>query len=357
MARPQIFRTGLVFCCLLLGAVGTSCKRPGGWAPGGSISPDATVTNNLWQIWHLLEDIYTESDTFPKSLSQIPAADSNLFVCPGTGSKPGPMATVEDWGDYIYIGGMPDGVPLAALIISPPENHNGKYGYVQCLAGRLVRLPPDEIRKLVSQPLLLDTNASPDGIAYVKEHLSIRVPKRLRDRYNPVRVASLGQKTGTVESCEANLRGIWFALKRWMGDEGRFPASLNLLAQDKVSSNMFVCPATGHPPGALTNVESWTDYIYFGGYDDSTLGIPVLICPPESHGGRTGLVAWTDGHITSVPAAEVRSLVEKPWFATTNISQLELRYLKERIILHIPDRLRGVYTNASVRELNSTRQP
>jgi hypothetical protein len=183
MPNSRFHGAKLALACILLAAVALGCPRTERSTGVDVRSGDATVTNNLWRIWFLLEEMSAESPSFPKSLSQIPDADPKLFVCPGTGSRPGPVATVEEWGDYIYIGNMPDGVPLAALIISPPENHNGKYGYVQCLAGRLVRLPPDQICRLVEQPWLLDTNASPDNIDFVKERISVRVPKRLRNHY------------------------------------------------------------------------------------------------------------------------------------------------------------------------------
>jgi hypothetical protein len=126
-----------------------------------------------------------KNDSFPKTLAKLsrPNLDNNLFVCPGTGSQAASMRTVEEWADYIYIGNVWEGVSRTALVLSPPENHGGDYGYVVCVDGYITRLPAAQCRPLVKEPWRMNTNASASNIDYLKNRVSVRVPKRLRPYY------------------------------------------------------------------------------------------------------------------------------------------------------------------------------
>jgi hypothetical protein len=180
-ARPLVAAASSV----LLAASLLSCHERPHSSARGLASSEATVTNSFTQIWALIHDHSADLNRFPESLSAVPTLSSNLhlFVCPGTGTQPGPTATIEEWSDYIYIGGVWDGVPDCAVLISPPENHDGKSGYVVCVDGRIARLPASKVRLLIREPWLLDTNASVNNIAYLKEELSIHIPKRFRNHY------------------------------------------------------------------------------------------------------------------------------------------------------------------------------
>lgn len=170
---------------LFVGVIISGCARSTTSTADKGRSTDTVVTNNLRQIWFLLRDAMGESDSFPKTLAELnqPGLARDLFVCPGTGSRPGPMLSVEEWTDYIYVGAVWEGVPHTALVISPPENHGGKYGYAVCVDGYLARLPAKEIHQLIRRPWLLDTNAPENNLNHLKEQISIRVPKRLRSSY------------------------------------------------------------------------------------------------------------------------------------------------------------------------------
>jgi hypothetical protein len=146
---------------------------------------EISVSNNLVRIWSLLRDAKGDRDRFPKSLSELKLSpeEKNLFVCPGTGSQPETLDTIDEWTDYIYIGGVWEGSPKTALIISPPENYQGKYGYVLCVGYWVFRLPPNQIRMLVKTPWLLDTNASVENIDYLKKGITVHIPKRLQSNY------------------------------------------------------------------------------------------------------------------------------------------------------------------------------
>lgn len=146
---------------------------------------EISISNNLVCIWSLLHNAAGDRDRFPNSLSELKLSpqDEKLFVYPCTGSRPGTPDTIEEWTDYIYVGGVWDGVPKTALIISPPENHQGKYGYVLCVGLWVFRLPPDQVRMLVKEPWLLATNTPPDNVNYLKKQITVHVPKRLQKLY------------------------------------------------------------------------------------------------------------------------------------------------------------------------------
>lgn len=149
---------------------------------------ESVLTNRLWQIWEALHDANVEANRYPTNLRHLRtnSFDPMWFICPGTGSQPGNLDRPDEWGDFIYVGGVWDGVPLTALLISPPENHDEKCGYVVLVAGSIRRLSPAETRQVIREPWLLSTNATPDNITYLKEKLSINVPRRLQ-RYYPER--------------------------------------------------------------------------------------------------------------------------------------------------------------------------
>src|SRR5262245_56438701 len=64
-------------------------------------------------------------------------------------------------------------------------------------------------------------------------------------------------------TCVRNLAGIRHELQSWNLNGPIPPTSLDGLAQAITNASTFVCPASGHLPGSLTNIEDWTDYIYF----------------------------------------------------------------------------------------------
>ena len=172
---------GLSCLNLLLCLNGVGCSRD------AEVKRDAIVTNRLWRIWHALQASQGEADRFPASLARLEttAVEGIEFTCPGTGSQPGPLKTVEEWGDYIYVGGMSDDIPGGTLLMSPPENHDGRYGYVMLAAGAIRQVSPALARRLVKEPWLTDSNATREAINYMKQGLSVRIPKRLRPFYQP----------------------------------------------------------------------------------------------------------------------------------------------------------------------------
>ena len=106
---------------------------------------DAVVTNNFRLAFFLLHEATGQDIVFPKTLAELNSSnlDTKLFICPGTRSEPGSMQSVEEWSDYIYVGKALESIPGTALLISPPENHAGDYGYVLLVGLAIRRLPGD----------------------------------------------------------------------------------------------------------------------------------------------------------------------------------------------------------------------
>jgi hypothetical protein len=102
-----------------------------------------TVSNQMKRVYFELRDALGDGDHFPVSFAEMKSRSVNrhLFILPGSGSKIGNMESVEDWTDFIYVGNNTELVPDVALIISPPENHGGEYGYVVEVDGVFVKLP------------------------------------------------------------------------------------------------------------------------------------------------------------------------------------------------------------------------
>ena len=74
--------------------------------------------------------------------------------------------------------------------------------------------------------------------------------------------------------------------------------------------------------------------------------IPLLISPPENHGGHYGYVVWNySSKAAQLPATRIRALVITPWCMETNATELQLQMLKEEIVVRVPDHLCKFYPN------------
>jgi hypothetical protein len=178
------------------------CEQNTSSLENGTTPTDITVSNNLRSILLNLYCTVNDGGHYPESLSAMTKYDikiktesnktsvldlnSNYFVCPDTGTHAGTMTNVDDWTDYIYVGNSIDSIPSVALIISPPENHHGKYGYVVTPDRGIMRLPPSEVRALVIEPWLLATNETAAHIDDVKRYIKVNVPLKLQPYYTNV---------------------------------------------------------------------------------------------------------------------------------------------------------------------------
>jgi hypothetical protein len=257
-----------------------------------------------------------------------------VFVCPDTGHRTGSINSISSWTDYIYVGGLHDefvlGVPL---VISPPENHGEKYGYVIWTDGVVARLPAEQIRKLIADPFCMDTFNGQDDVEAERRRMvvqiPIQIPKRLKKQYEDPELARLNELGAVLE------------LLTW----GRFPLSLQEIPlempPEMLRPEIFVSPGTGHKASALNAVAAWSDYIYVGGLDNEAhSGVPLVISPPENYGGKCGYALWMDGGATRLSAEKTRELIADPFC----MARFEVRAdQKEQMKLQIPERLKRYY--------------
>ena len=154
--------------------------------------PDLELTN-LDNLSLLIRYAEGEGDGSPYILQAVAETDlappglmkPELFVCPATGHKPGAIKSVSEWSDYIYVGKMADYMIGAALVICPPENHGGKYGYVLFNGVLSSRLPADQVRRLITNPFCMVTNLSEGLIKHSVTNVVIQIPDRLKPYYSP----------------------------------------------------------------------------------------------------------------------------------------------------------------------------
>ncbi len=173
-----------LFACLAAVLVLSACAP----RPRGGSAPPAGCAQNLYEVGGLLRDSIPVEPDYPESLADLSSVTTNvgLFVCPVTGHKPHRLKTVEAWSDYIYVASLPLDLedPKVALLICPPENHGGGYGYVLWSTRDVEKLSAADIRRLVETPWCFATNAPQPELDKLRKQVVVRVPKPLR-RYYP----------------------------------------------------------------------------------------------------------------------------------------------------------------------------
>jgi len=146
LAKPRINRfadklkgynlasMGLVFgyVCLFLQVLGIPLLLPVIWT-----IQDLGARSRCCEHLHYLDKALVAycsppATNYPSNLDMLSNDLSpDLFVCPGSGNKPGSLTNVMEWTDYIYVTGLststPPGVPV---LLCPPENHKGKGGSI-----------------------------------------------------------------------------------------------------------------------------------------------------------------------------------------------------------------------------------
>jgi hypothetical protein len=153
---------------------------------GDQKSLDTVCEKNLRAIGLLIRLSAPTSPNYPQTFSdlELDTTNINLFICPVTGHKPGNIKKVDEWTDYIYVGGLTQiQDPKVAMLISPSENYNNKKGYILYFSGELEQLPESDIRRLIIEPWYFATNASPYEINILKKQVTVHIPQRLRAYY------------------------------------------------------------------------------------------------------------------------------------------------------------------------------
>jgi hypothetical protein len=165
----------------LLLVVGCSMKS----FPRSDTSRETAVSNQLRQVYFQIHREVGDGDRFPSNFVELGASQMNgaLFVCPEIENQRGAMDRIEEWSDFIYVGNNTEEIPTVPLIISPPENHDGKYGFVVFVDGVISELPAPQVRDLVKEPWLLVTNTPEANIAYMKKRVTVFVPKKFKALY------------------------------------------------------------------------------------------------------------------------------------------------------------------------------
>jgi hypothetical protein len=148
--------------------------------PFSSQKEDA-CKQNLRELRLLVEESLLGDSHYPKKLNDISTTNTWLFVCPETGHKPGALTNLDEWGDYIYVGNIPYlGAPNAGMILCPPENHGGKYGYVAYVLGNVEKENSEQIRKLIQNLFLKEQNKN---ATVVNVKSLVEVPRRYEQLY------------------------------------------------------------------------------------------------------------------------------------------------------------------------------
>jgi hypothetical protein len=165
-----------------------------GCSAGRKPSGDPCAANMI-AIWDKMDEWEGDRDRFPASLNSV-GSTPQLFVCPSSGHKEGTSTNVDEWTDYIYVPSAQDWMRLdLAILICPPENHDGKYGNV-LLGGRVVRrLPAAQVRALIKEPWCMPTPgrksitiSGPNGTEipfaeYARTNITVVIPERFRSIY------------------------------------------------------------------------------------------------------------------------------------------------------------------------------
>ena len=127
----------------------------------------------------------------------------------------------------------------------------------------------------------------------------------------PAVAAARGEARKTV--CRSNLRQIGLAAAMYMSDNRSGPQDFQVLVKNGYvnGGDVFVCPSTGHKPGELTGVDSWTDYALVANHKESDPPDAVMaFTKPECYPGGGGNVLFLDGSVKWCPREDYSRLTK-----------------------------------------------
>jgi len=112
--------------------------------------------------------------------------------------------------------------------------------------------------------------------------------------------------------CMANLKMIGSAAELHAVDnQDEFPSHLQSIAGPEygIDPEVFVCPATGHKPGEMAQVDAWSDYVLVPGRkrDDPTDTV-LAFSKAECYPGEGGNVLFVGGHVEWCELEDYESL-------------------------------------------------
>jgi prepilin-type processing-associated H-X9-DG protein len=89
---------------------------------------------------------------FPPDLqSVVPLVgnDAKVFTCRATGHQPGPLDSLNQWTDYVYVPGCKADDTVAIVAFENPGNHGGKGGNVLYSDGSVAWMNTEEFNKAI----------------------------------------------------------------------------------------------------------------------------------------------------------------------------------------------------------------
>ncbi|MBN1671026.1 MAG: hypothetical protein JXR37_08345 [Kiritimatiellae bacterium] len=111
-------------------------------------------------------------------------------------------------------------------------------------------------------------------------------------------------------ACLSNLRQIGVLIEMYRAENnGETPPSLQALSKQADTPNVFACRASGHKPGAMTDIDTWTDYVYVAEPGDNQVR---AYCRPGNHKDQGTAVLFTDCTVRWCTAAEFQTLMAPP---------------------------------------------
>jgi len=152
---------------------------------------------NLKALAGIAYDQAIPGGSTPKSFEEMKPKDLDLaaLICPHTETKIGPFSEASRWADFIYIGGLPGDEPTAIVVISPPENHLGLYGYATDMFRRSKRISKDEIRRIIEKPWIYHPNTGEEKFEnFMKRDMVVRIPEKFKAEYGQSVSNSVGGK-------------------------------------------------------------------------------------------------------------------------------------------------------------------
>lgn len=189
-AAKIIWSAGLI-CMLIESACSSRHSRLAKNVPLGVLpmnaQSDIIESNNLARIWAVLEDATRDGYRFPTNLLDVMVMFpdmAKLFISPLAGAEPGDPRNIEDWTDYIYFGNATVDIQFEALIISPPQSYDGKYGYVLFVDGIIYKITPEMVKAILKEPWLFDKWSNESVIDATRRRLQLFVPPKYGAFYN-----------------------------------------------------------------------------------------------------------------------------------------------------------------------------
>jgi hypothetical protein len=145
-----------------------------------------------------------------------------------------------------------------------------------------------------------------------------------------------GSAHPTRDRCTSNLRQIGLGCKMYAMDHNEeLPASFGMLTGYADDPKLFVCPASGHDPGSIQEVDEWTDYAYVVGLREADSPRCVLaFCPLVNHDGKKANVLFRDCSVVTYTPKHFAALTNNPalFFGTTNMVALAEIQRRARVL-------------------------